>query len=107
MSRSKLGLAGEIIVKVELQTENGSAIEAAVIDRNGVVPKIIAAHLQHVDLYGDTTFNGSQLTVVSAEWSQLDEYFWGDDERSFLRDVAELIERGRSEVHTYLKFVGD
>ncbi len=99
---------------IRLLDELGQDAETAVADDRNVLPRILAAAnandfalLQHLDLYGDTIFNRSQLDVLSEEWSRLMPHAQGEEEQSLLRAVAGLIARGRSDVHQYLKFVGD
>ena len=101
-------------MKIKLQKEGGQPIGEPVNDDRNVLPKILAAananqftQLQHLDLYGDTTFNGSQLEAVVREWAQLMPHAHDADARAFLQAVAELLERGKSELHRYVKFIGD
>lgn len=101
-------------MNILLQDESGQVIGNPVNDDRNVLPRILAAanandftQLQHLDLYGDTTFNRSQLDVLADEWARLMPHAQDEIERSFLSAVADLIMRGRTDVHQYLKFVGD
>jgi hypothetical protein len=101
-------------MNVVLQDERGKPLAPAISDERNALPRILAAAgadkfplLGHLDLYGDTTFNRQQLDAVAQEWSSLMPYARSEDEMSFLRAVRALIERGRGEVHQYMKFIGD
>lgn len=101
-------------MNIQLQTEKGVVIGQPIMDERNVLPRLLAdanadrfVQLGHLDLYGDTTFNNSQLDVVAAEWKLLAPHAQTPDERGFIASVDELIDRARSEPHSYLKFIGD
>lgn len=101
-------------VKIQLQNERGEAVGTAVVDEQNVLSRLLTAananeltQLQHLDLYGDTTFNRSQLDALADEWARLVPHASSEVERSFLATVGRMITRGREDVHQYLKFIGD
>lgn len=101
-------------MNIQLQNERGETVGAAVADEHNVLPRLLTAananklaQLQHLDLYGDTTFNRSQLDAVADEWARLVPYAANEADRSFLAAVSGMIARGRESIHQYLKFIGD
>lgn len=101
-------------MQIQLQNERGQPIGETIIDDRNILPRILVAanaknftQLQHLDLYGDTTFNGSQLEVVVREWNQLLPHAHDEDATALLQSVAELLEQGNAEPHRYVKFIGD
>jgi hypothetical protein len=62
-------------------------------------------YLPFIDFYGDTYFNILQLEPFLAEWSRLRPV--NDVERDFLSTVEMLADAVKSDVHLYLKFLGD
>jgi hypothetical protein len=98
---------------VELQDENGDALDAVEDLRNllhAALPSPDDAQLSWagtIDWYGDTTFNRLQAGRLRNEWARLEEATGDPDTRALLRRIRELLERCASGVHLYVKFIGD
>jgi hypothetical protein len=60
-----------------------------------------------INPYGDTVFNRIQMGRFLREWDAVSSKAVTTEERELVSKVGELALRGRSEVHLYIKFVGD
>ena len=99
---------------VQLVDERGVGISSPVLDTGNVFPTLLTAassekfhQLNHIDLYGQTTFNASQLDVVVQEWDVLARHATSEQQSRLLSEVSELIARARAEVHLFVRFDGD
>lgn len=63
--------------------------------------------LRFIDPYGDTTFNQLQIPILIQELKSVLERVQDSQIGDHLRQVIELAEKSRDEIHTYLKFFGD
>ncbi len=94
---------------VQLEDESGKVL-AQVVAVSGFLPAFGNEGfpmLRFVDPWGDTVFNRDQLTPVMEEWARLREAAEKAGQLDEWEAVERLARRCQSEVHTYIKFVGD
>jgi hypothetical protein len=101
---------------VRLETAHREVYESAVepvpfIQGMWMSPSERAASrtLRFIDSYGDTVFNGLQMDAFIEEWTRLSDRALdaGPESARFYEAVLAMAERCRSEVHLYLRFIGD
>ena len=63
--------------------------------------------LNEIDLYGNTTFNRLQLRRLIPAWRSLVTGARDAEEELVLSQVLQLALEAQSDVHQYLKFIGD
>ncbi len=63
--------------------------------------------LRYVDLYGNTIFNGGQMSAVLEELDRIAQSVSGKEEKEILARLNELAIYCRDHPHTYLRFIGD
>ncbi len=63
--------------------------------------------LDSIDLYGDTVFNRLQMKRFLNEWEVLAGRVSAPEVLAFLGEVRDLATTCQTEVHRYVKFIGD
>ena len=63
--------------------------------------------LAEIDWYGDTAFNRLQMSRFLSQWEAVVRQAETPEEQKLVNEVRELAARCQSEVHLYLKFIGD
>lgn len=98
---------------IALTNEAGDNLELVADDKN-VLHKLLPPHqddsnpmLGSIDWYGDTVFNSIQMRRFIPEWDRLTERASIPEENALVSVVRKLAVRCESEVHVYLKFIGD
>ena len=94
---------------VRLEDENGEVLDQ-VLTIFGFIPENEQSGfslLEGIDPYGDTVFNRPQMKRFIDEWQQLENAAEIASQREKWIAVKRLAERVQSEVHTYLRFIGD
>ena len=98
---------------IELQDEWGGKIEGVYDPKNlldRLLPEInldSSPMLSSLDPYGDTTFNSLQMRRFLQEWVGVGAKAQSLEEKELVSKIESLARRCRSEVHVYLKFIGD
>lgn len=99
-------------IEVALQNERGEVL-AIVHDSRNLMPRVLERsladqpYLSQIDWYGDTVFNRVQMPGFLSAWRVLAEKTQSPDEAKLVNEISKLAERCASEVHLYLKFIGD
>jgi hypothetical protein len=99
-------------IKIVLETIRGKAL-GEVLDPNSDLAGIWPIDdpsfplLQFIDPYGNTIFNGRQMSQVLHELESLDSRSSREDQKAILNSVKELALHCRENPHEYLRFVGD
>jgi hypothetical protein len=98
------------MISILRQNENGNTesefSDTALLNELFEATEICTGHcLPFIDLYGDTTFNQLQLPVLAQELRAAAAL--APVLRIRLEALAEFVETAASEIHTYVKFVGD
>jgi|HubBroStandDraft_5_1064220.scaffolds.fasta_scaffold98955_2 hypothetical protein len=95
---------------ISLQKENGSQIEG-IADHTNILHRVLPqegdAVLSGIDWYGDTVFNGQQMTQFLPAWKTMKAAVKNQDELALLSAIEGLAERCANGTHLYLKFIGD
>ena len=95
---------------VRLEDEKGRVLDE-VLTIFGFIPAGIQQSgfclLEGIDPYGDTVFNGPQMKRFMEEWQHLQNAAEIASQEEKWIAVKRLAERVQSEVHTYLRFMGD
>lgn len=90
---------------ISLEDETRKAIE--ILDNRLIINSNVNLDnyklLQYLDPYGDTIFNRNQINDLITDLKKLDKLIIN----SIIRQVIELAETCKNEVHTYLCFNGD
>lgn len=101
-------------LSIQVEDEHGTWIGAEVGDPGNLLHRLLPSHgdggyycLRFVDWYGDTVFNGIQIPIVRSELARIREQARGDQEHALLGAIDDLAIRAQSDVHLYLRFVGD
>ena len=93
-----------------LQKEKGDQIEGVADDRNilhQLLPQDGGGILSGIDWYGDTTFNGQQMTQFIPAWQEILARASTEEDKALLLSIEALAQRCASGTHLYLKFIGD
>lgn len=98
-------------IDVRLQDEFGGCVES-VPDPKNLLARLLPADdasslLSGIDPYGDTLFNGRQMSRFLEEWSSVVGRAQTEEDRELVRRIERLGTRCRDEVHLYLAFIGD
>lgn len=99
-------------IEVALQNERGEVL-VIVHDSRNLMPRLLERSmadepfLGQIDWYGDTVFNRVQMPLFLSAWRALAQQAQTPDETKLVREIRELAERCESDVHLYLKFIGD
>ena len=98
---------------IELQDEFGGKI-SSVADTKNWLPQLLeplqdGAHpfLDSIDLYGDTVFNRLQMSRFLREWKDLAERASMPEVLALVSEIRDLALLCQTEVHRYVKFIGD
>lgn len=98
---------------VELRSESGQVL-AEVGDAKSVLSRAVSANtfsgtrlLRYLMPWGDAMFNQAQAGALALDLRDVAEDQSGKPLAELLLQVAPLVDRLSSEVHTYLWFVGD
>lgn len=97
-------------IDVNLQDEKGAVIECIFDERNllsELLPREDGSLLSFIDPYGETIFNRLQIDQFLAEWSELEKKELKTEQAEYLKRVRQLAMKSKSDVHLYLKFIGD
>jgi hypothetical protein len=99
-------------IDVELQDESGGVIDLVADPTNvlgRLLPRTTMAYtlLSEIDPYADTVFNGFQMERFLSEWVDVISKAETEEEKGLVLRIELPARRCKSEVHTYLKFVGD
>ena len=99
-------------IDVELQDENGNSLQT-IRDPQSVLAHVLPdaddetfVCLRFIDPFGDTTFNRQQCALAADELRCVADDASGEA-RAHLGDVERLARQAATEVHLYLKFIGD
>lgn len=99
-------------IEVALQNERGETL-AIVHDSKNLMPRILERAmadvplLSQIDWYGNTVFNRLQMPLFLAAWGGVARRTESQEEARLVDEIRRLAERCESEVHLYLKFIGD
>ena len=100
-------------IETVVEDERGTKI-ASFEDPTNILHRVLPAHdesgyecLNHVDWYGDTTFNRHQMSYVREELRRLTVSRRNPDELRMIEQLDMLVAKCESEPHLYLKFYGD
>jgi hypothetical protein len=100
-------------VNLSWEDENGGRIDE-ILDPQMCISHLVlntdlaeTTCLKFIDPYGDTTFNQRQIPTLIEELKSALEKVEDNQIKDHLRQVIELAEKSRGEIHTYLKFYGD
>ena len=63
--------------------------------------------LKYLDPYGDATFNHLQMPHLVEELRNLSNTSRDKELQEHIEKILKLIEKGRKDLHTYIKFYGD
>jgi len=103
----------EMGLDIELQDENGEMLES-VSDPKNSLKWLLPPNDDHtypmlasIDPYGDTVFNGLQMVMFLPEWAKASARTTEPEALTVAAKVEKLACRCQSEVHLYLKFIGD
>jgi hypothetical protein len=97
---------------ITLQDERGTP-EEKICDTQNLLHRLLTPYqgtessLAEIDWYGNTIFNRIQMPRFLSAWRTLAQEAQTPDEAKLVREIRELAERCESEVHLYLKFIGD
>jgi hypothetical protein len=97
---------------INLESERGEIL-ATVSDPTNLLHRVLERamveepHLEEIDWYGDTTFNRLQMSRFLAQWQVVVRQAKTPEQLKLVNEVRELAERCQSELHLYLKFIGD
>ena len=98
---------------IELQDERGETLKS-VADPKNLLGHLLPSNddnshpmLASIDRYGDTVFNRMQVERFLREWTLVSARAQTPEEHSLVVAIETMALRCQSEVHLYLKFVGD
>jgi hypothetical protein len=97
---------------ITLQDERGARQET-IRDTQNLLHRLLTPYqgresvLAEIDWYGNTIFNRVQMPRFMSAWGALAEQAQTPDETKLVGEIRELAERCESDVHLYLKFIGD
>ena len=99
-------------IDVIVQSESGETLQSCP-DPHGLLPKLLrdvdvsgTTCLRFIDPYGDTVFNRAQSQVLAQELDAVRPHL-GEPSATFVDTVVRFANQVASDVHLYLKFVGD
>ena len=99
---------------VSLEDENRQPVDEQVGDPRNLLHRILPDHddrsyccLRFIDWYGDTVFNHLQMGEFLEELDRVAGQAREPGARELLAQVETLARRCQSEVHIYLRFIGD
>jgi hypothetical protein len=98
------------MIAVVLQDENGKMLSEQVCIATNVLSHVHDTRftcLRFVDPYGDTIFNRLQMTALLDDLHVLRQNPGNDQHENILSQIETLVQRGQSEPHIYIKFIGD
>ena|SRR5665213_1150172 len=94
--------------------ELGNKLAPAVEDPGNVLRRILPSEidesyplLRYIDPYGSTTFNRIQVKDIRKEWARIRDKARSVEQRDIIDSVARLMEMCVSDLHTYIRFIGD
>ena len=101
-------------LEIQLQNEFGGMIEST-IDPKNLLPDLFPSEdrsnsyplLSGIDLYGDTVFNRIQMRRFLSEWAGIVAAARTQEEQALVLEIERLARTCSTEVHLYLKFIGD
>jgi hypothetical protein len=103
-----------VALDIELQGERGNLLAPRVGDSWNLLSAILPDYrdesyplLRHIDRYGNTIFNQSQVEAALPELARLRERATSDEQREIIDSVRTLMEICVRSLHTYIKFIGD
>ena len=97
---------------IALQDERGERLEVTTDPKNHL-HRLLRPYqgsdsvLGEIDWYGDTVFNRLQMSKFLPAWKELLEQVQTQEEKKIVEEIRALAERCESDVHLYLKFIGD
>jgi len=74
------------------------------LQEHGIVDE---PQLAEIDWYGDTTFNRLQMSRFLSQWEAVVRQAEAPEQVKLVNEIKELADRCQSEIHLYLKFIGD
>jgi len=99
-------------INAVVQSESGETLQSC-LDPQGLLPKLLrdvdvsgTTCLRFIDPYGDTVFNRAQSQVLAQELSALRPSLQ-EPTATFIDSVLRLANDVASDIHLYLRFVGD
>jgi hypothetical protein len=100
-------------LKIILRNENGVVLDS-ITDSKKLLHRLLPQfdeveypYLRFIDRYGDTIFNGLQMSLFLDEWSRIIKKANGEEEKKIVLYINELALRCQQGVHLYLVFYGD
>jgi hypothetical protein len=101
-------------IEVQLQDEMGGRIDSVADPRNRLGDLLPPGEkinsypmLAGIDPYGDTVFNPLQIPRFLSEWADVVSKAQTEEDQTLVTQIESLARRCASEVHTYLKLIGD
>jgi hypothetical protein len=97
---------------ITLQDERGTP-EEKICDTKNLLHRLLTPYqgkesvLTEIDWYGNTIFNRMQIPRFLSAWRVLSQQAQTPEEATLVGEIRKLAERCESEVHLYLKFIGD
>jgi hypothetical protein len=97
---------------ITLQDERGTP-EEKICDTMNLLHRLLTPYqgkesvLAEIDWYGNTIFNRMQIPRFLSAWQVLSQQAQTPEEATLVGEIRKLAERCESEVHLYLKFIGD
>lgn len=98
--------------KVALEDERGERLET-IIDYTNRLHRLLRPYqggdsfLSQLDWYGNTVFNHLQMPLLLSAFRELAQQIENEEEQRLVEGIMGLAKRCESEVHLYLKFIGD
>jgi hypothetical protein len=101
-------------LEIQLQDEFGGMRESAVDPKN-LLPDLLPSEdksdsyplLSGIDLYGNTVFNRIQMPRFLSEWAEVVTAARTQEAQELVSEIERLARTCSTEVHLYLKFIGD
>jgi hypothetical protein len=101
-------------IEVQLQDQVGGRIDSVADPENRLGDLLRLGEksdsypmLAGIDPYGDTVFNPLQMPRFLSEWADVVSKAQSEEDQKLVTQIESLARRCATEVHTYLKFIGD